>query len=231
MATKLIRISPSIMAADYKNDEALKQALEDIEKAGASMVHLDVMDGKFVKNTTFDHTFVEKIKDMTSLMLDVHLMVEDPDAEVDSYANAGADIITIHPEACKNPLETIKKIKNKNVVAGLAISPNVKVLKVKDLITSGLVDVVTVMGVKPGACGQTFIPGSAEKVAEVRELSRKVYIEIDGGVTVKNAALLRRVGANIIVSGSTIFGSKNMKKTIKILKGKGFLNNLKQRFK
>lgn len=231
MATKLIRVAPSIIATDYKNDEVLKQALADIEKSGATMVHLDVMDGKYVKNTTFDHTFVDKIKDMTHLLLDVHLMVEDPDSVINDYVEAGADIISVHSDACKNPLETLKFIKSKNIVAGLAISPNVSVLKVADLINSGYVDVVTIMGVKPGACGQTFIPGSAEKVAEVRDLNRKVFIEIDGGVTIKNAALLRKVGANIIVSGSTIFGSKNMKKIIKLLKGKGLINNLKKYFK
>jgi len=231
MATRLIRISPSIMAMDYNDEACLKQALADIEKAGASMVHLDIMDGKFVKNKTFDHTLVDKIKDMTSLILDVHLMVENPDEVIDNYVKAGADIITVHAEACKDVLKTLKYIKSQNVIAGLAINPNTPVLKVKDIVESGLVDIVTVMGVEPGACGQHFIPGSAEKVAEVRELSRKIYIEIDGGVTIKNAALLRKMGVNIIVSGSTIFSSKNMKKTIKLLKGKGFINNIKKYFK
>lgn len=229
MVTKLIRVSPSIIATNYKDEETLKKALIDIEKAGATMVHLDVMDGKFVKNKTFDHTFVDKIKDMTSLILDVHLMVENPDDVIDDYIRAGADIITIHAEACKNPLETLKYIKNKNAIAGLAINPKTPVLKVKDIILSGYVDIVTVMGVDPGACGQAFIPGSAEKVAEVRELSRRVYIEIDGGVNLKNASILRKMGANIIVSGSCIFGSKNMKKTIKLLKGR--VLNVKKYFK
>ena len=111
MVSKLIRISPSILAIDYNDKEILKQALIDIEKAGASMVHLDVMDGKFVKNKTFDHKLVDTIKDMTNLILDVHLMVENPDEVIDNYAKAGADILTIHAEACKNPLETLKKIK------------------------------------------------------------------------------------------------------------------------
>ena len=231
MAVRLIRISPSIMATDYNNDEVLKQALIDIEKAGASMVHLDIMDGKYVKNKTFDHKLLDKIKDMTSLILDVHLMVENADKVIDDYVNAGADIITIHPDTCKDPIETLKYIKNKNVLSGLAINPEVPILKVKDLILSGYVDIVTIMGVKPGACGQSFIPGSAEKVAEVRELSRKVYIEIDGGVNIKNASILRKMGVNIIVSGSTIFSSKNMKKTINQLKGKGLINNIKKYFK
>lgn len=224
MAVKLVRVSPSILAIDYNNDECLKLALDDIEKAGASMVHIDVMDGKFVKNTTFDHTFVDKIKDMTSLLLDVHLMVEKPMDVIEDYAKAGADIITIHSEAKGDTIEMLKKIKSLNVITGLAINPKTPVMKVKDIILSGLVDIVVVMGVQPGASGQHFIPGSAEKVAEVRELSKKVYIEIDGGVTVKNSSILRKMGANILVSGATVFNSKNMKKTIKLLKGKSLFS-------
>ena len=230
MANKLIRVSPSILAIDYNNDEILQKALIDIEKAGANMVHLDVMDGKFVKNKTFDYKLVDKIKDMTSLLLDVHLMIEDADAVIDKYADAGADIITVHFEACKNIEETLKKIKSKNVVAGVAINPKTPALKLKDLLDTGLVDVVTVMSVQPGACGQKFIPGSAEKVAEIRELNKKVFIEIDGGVNTKNASILRKLGANIIVSGSTIFSSKNIKRTIKQLKGKGLANRLRDYF-
>ncbi|MBR2391645.1 MAG: ribulose-phosphate 3-epimerase [Clostridia bacterium] len=230
MANKLIRVSPSILAIDYNNDEILQKALTDIEKAGANMVHLDVMDGKFVKNKTFDHNLVDKIKDMTSLLLDVHLMIENADAVIDKYADAGADIITVHFEACKNIEETLKKIKAKNVVSGVAINPKTPALKLKDLLDTGLVDVVTVMSVQPGACGQKFIPGSAEKVAEIRELNKKVFIEIDGGVNTKNAPILRKLGANIIVSGSTIFSSKNIKKTIKQLKGKGLANRLRDYF-
>ena len=230
MTSKLIKISPSILAIDYNNEEVLDKALADIEKAKANYVHLDVMDGKFVKNKTFDHKLVDKIRDKTSMLLDVHLMVENPDAVIDDYAEAGADIITVHYEACKDVRATLKKISDKNIVAGLAISPKTAVLKIKDYLDEGLVDIVTVMGVKPGACGQTFIPGSAEKVAEIRELNKKVYIEIDGGVTLKNASLLRKMGVNIIVSGSTIFNSKNMKKTIKQLKGRGFFNKLVNKF-
>ena len=231
MAAKLIRVSPSILAIDYNNDEVLKKELAEIELAGANMVHIDVMDGKFVKNTTFDHKFVDKIKDMTTLILDVHLMVENPDAVIEDYAKAGADILTVHFEACKDPIKTLKKIKDNNMVAGLAINPKTPVLKVKDVINSEYLDVVTVMSVNPGACGQKFIPGSAEKVAEIRELNRKVFIEIDGGVNVKNSSILRKLGVNIIVSGSTIFASINMKKTIDQLKGKGIINNIKKFFK
>ena len=226
MAHNIIKISPSIIATDYTNDEVLFKALEDIEKAGANFVHLDVMDGVYVKNKTFDHTFIDKIKDKTQLLLDVHLMVENPDKLIDKYADAGADIISVHMDACKDVIQTLKHIKEKNVLTGIALNPKTPVIKIKDILETGLVDIVLVMGVKPGACGQAFIPGSAEKVAEIRQMDKKVYIEIDGGVNLKNAPILRQLGVNIIVSGSTIFNSKNMKKTIKQLKGKGILNKL-----
>ena len=230
MAHNIIKISPSIIATDYTNDEVLFKALDDIEKAGANFVHLDVMDGVYVKNKTFDHTFIDKIKDKTQLLLDVHLMVENPDKLIDKYADAGADIISVHMDACKDVIQTLKHIKEKNVLTGIALNPKTPVIKIKDILETGLVDIVLVMGVKPGACGQAFIPGSAEKVAEIRQMDKKVYIEIDGGVNLKNAPILRQLGVNIIVSGSTIFNSKNMKKTIKQLKGKGLINNLRKHF-
>lgn len=223
---RLIRVSPSILCLDYNNDIVLKLALEKIERSGANMVHLDIMDGKFVENKTFDHKLVDKIKDLTNLMLDVHLMVENPYSVIDDYAKAGADIITVHYEACKNLEETIKLIKSKNVLAGVAINPKTPALKLKDILKTGLVDIVTVMSVKPGASGQTIIPGSAEKVAELREMDKKIYIEIDGGVTLKNVSILRKMGANIIVSSKAIFEAKDMKKAIKTLKGGGFVNRI-----
>lgn len=226
MMPRLVRISPSILCLDYNNDIVLKLALEKIENSGANMVHLDVMDGKFVENKSFDHKLVDKIKDMTNLMLDVHLMIENPAKKIDDYAKAGADIITVHYEACDNLEETIKLIKSKNILAGVAISPKTPALKLKDILDTGLVDIVTVMGVKPGASGQTIIPGSAEKIAEIRDMNKRVYIQIDGGVTLKNSSLLRRMGANIIVSSKAIFEAKNMKKAIKTLRGGDFINKI-----
>ena len=226
MKPRLIRVSPSILCIDYNNDIVLKLALDKIEQSGANMVHLDVMDGKFVENKTFNYKLVDKIKDMTSLLLDVHLMVENPIDQIDNYAKAGADLITVHYEACDDLVATLKAIKSKNVLAGVAINPKTPALKLKDILATGLVDVVNVMGVKPGASGQTIIPGSAEKIAEIREMDKKVYIEIDGGVTLKNVSILRRMGADIIVSSKAIFEAKNMKKAIKTLKGGGFINRI-----
>ena len=227
MIPRLVRISPSILCLDYNNDLVLKLALEKIEKCGANMVHLDVMDGKFVPNKSFDHKLVDKIQDMTNLMLDVHLMIENPIKKINDYAQAGADIITVHYEACGDTLEeTLKLIKSKNILAGVAISPKTPALKLKDILDTGLVDIVTVMGVNPGASGQTIIPGSAEKVAEIRDMNKHVYIQIDGGVTLKNASILRRMGANIIVSSKAIFEAKNIKKAIRALKGNDFINKI-----
>ncbi|MBQ8424928.1 MAG: ribulose-phosphate 3-epimerase [Clostridia bacterium] len=227
---RLIRVAPSINAIDFNNEEILLKALKDIEKAGANFVHIDVMDGKFVKSKTFDYTFVDKIRDKTHLLFDVHLMVKDPDNDIDKYIKAGADIVTVHYEACKDVVSVLKKIKSRNVLAGIAISPNTPVLKIKDIIESKLVDVITVMSVEPGASGQKFIPKMAEKISEIRELNKRVFIEIDGGVNLSNASMLRKLGVNILVSGSCIFKSTDMKKTINALKGKGFFNQVKDFF-
>jgi len=224
------RVSASILCIDYENKEVLINAVEDIEKAGVNFIHFDVMDGKFVERKTFDHNLVNFVKEHTSLMLDVHLMVENPESVIDDYIKLGVDIITIHFEATKDAKAILQKIKDKNILAGIAISPKTPAYKIKDLVNSGLVDVVVVMGVEPGNYGQAFIPGSAEKVAEIRDFNRNVYIEIDGGVNVKNAKLLRKMGANILVSSSTLFNSKNMKKTVRALKGNDYASQIARFF-
>ena len=229
---KIIRVSGSFLSLDWKNDYVVRKAVEDLERNGANFVHFDVMDGKFVDNKTYDHTLVKYVQENTNLMLDVHLMVNNPEKVVKDYISAGADILTIHYESTtpEKIEETLKFIKSKAVLAGIAINPETPAYKIRDLIKKDLVDVVLVMGVNPGAGGQDFIPGSAEKVAEVREMSKSVYIAIDGGVNAKNSRILRKLGANILVSGSYLFKAKNMKRAILGLKGKDYASRIRSFF-
>jgi len=229
---KIMRVAGSFLMLDYNNKDLLLENIKKLEKSGAQFVHYDVMDGQFVKNKTFDHNLVKFVNDNTNLMADVHLMVKNPDKVIDDYINAGADILTVHYEAL--PIDKLEKtlsyIKSKTVLAGVAINPETPVYKLKDLIKKELVDVVCVMGVKPGAGGQTFIPGSAEKVAEVNEMSKSVYIEVDGGVNAKYAKILRKLGADILVSGSFLFNAKDIKKAVRSLKGRDYGTRIREYF-
>lgn len=224
------RVSASFLCVDYENKDILLQAVKDAEKAGCNFIHFDVMDGVFVPRKTFDDKLVNFVKENTSLMLDVHLMVANPEKVIDKYIDLGVDIISFHYEAVKDAETLLKKVKAKNILAGIAISPKTPAYKIRELVRSGLVDVVLVMGVEPGAAGQAFIPGSAEKVAEIHEYNRNVYVEIDGGVNVKNASILRKMGANILVSSSAIYNAKNMKKAVSQIKGNDYASRLARFF-
>ncbi len=225
------RVSASFLCIDYENKETLLKAVKDVEKAGANFIHFDVMDGKFVPRKTFDEKLVNFVKENTSLMLDVHLMVENPEEVVDKYIESEVDIISFHYEATKDAKKLLKRIKDKNILAGIAINPRTPAYKIREIVKEGLADVVLVMGVEPGASGQSFIPGSAEKVAEIHDYNHNVYIEIDGGVNTKNAKLLRKCGATILVSASTLFNSKNMHKTVQSLKGNDYASQFRKFFK
>lgn len=230
---KIMRVSGSFLTLDYNNKDTLLEGISRLEKSGAQFVHFDVMDGKFVERKTYDYELVKFVQENTNLMLDVHLMIENPDKVVDKYIEAGADILTIHYETL--PIEKLEKtlafIKSKTVLAGIAINPETPAYKVKELIRKDLVDVVCVMSVKPGAGGQEFMPIALEKVAEINDMSNSVYIEIDGGINTKNAKILRKLGADILVSGSFLFNSKNMKKTVKALKGNNYASRIREYFK
>ena len=215
----MVKISPSIIAIDYNDKSVLLDNLKKIESSRASLLHLDVMDGKFVENVTFDEKLVEFIKDNTTLLLDVHLMVKNPENHIQKYIDAGADIISFHIESTEKPKEVIKQIKENNVICGVAINPETPLSEIKELIDTGAVDLVLLMSVNPGKYGQPFLPESFQKLAELKEMSKDIEIEVDGGVNLKNAKVLRKLGADILVSGSTIFTSKNMRKTIQQLKG------------
>lgn len=224
------RVSASFLCINYEDKNILLQAVKDAEKAGVNFIHFDIMDGKFVPRKTFDEKLVNFVKVNTSLMLDVHLMVENPEDVVDRYIDCGADIISFHYEASKDAKKLLKRIKDKNILAGIAISPKTPAYKIREIVKEGLADVVLVMGVEPGASGQSFIPGSAEKVAEIHDFNHNVYIAIDGGVNVKNARLLRRCGADILISASTIFNAKNMHKTVQCLKGNDYASQFRKLF-
>ncbi len=217
--SSLIKVAPSIIAIDYKNEDVLNQNIKMLEESDAEMIHIDVMDGKFVPNYTFDHNFVSNIRKKTNLLLDCHLMIESPELFVKQFAEAGADIITIHFEACKNLEKILQDIRALNCLAGVAINPETDPKKISEIVKSGLVDVVLVMSVNPGKCGQKYIEGSDEKVRFLKSLNENIKVEVDGGINAETSVPLKNAGADILVSGSFIFNAKSPKNAIKLLRG------------
>jgi len=216
---KSIKISPSILSADFAK---LGDEIKNLEKAGADLIHIDVMDGHFVPNITIGPDVIHKLRKSTSLPFDVHLMISPVDEFIKNFAEAGADIITIHPEATKNLENSIKKIKSYDKKAGVSLNPETSVDKVLPVIN--LIDLVLIMSVNPGFGGQKFINHTLEKVKILRkEIDLKklaLEIEIDGGINFENANLAKKAGVNILVSGTTIFKENggNLKKNIQLLK-------------
>ena len=214
-----IKISPSILSADFSK---LGNEIQDLEKAGADFIHIDVMDGHFVPNITIGPEVISKLRKYTSLPFDVHLMISSVDNFIKSFANAGADIITIHPEATKDLVGSIEKIKSYNKKVGVSLSPQTSVDKILSVLE--LVDLALVMSVNPGFSGQKFIKGVLEKVKILRkEIDSKkleTVIEIDGGINFENAKLAKNAGVDILVSGTTIFKENggNLKKNIQLLR-------------
>ena len=214
-----IKVSPSILSANFADMGA---EVKSLETNGADMVHCDVMDGVFVNNISFGIKMVEDIRKYTKLPLDCHLMIVHPEKYVERFAKAGADIITVHWEACQDNLkEVLLQIKATGVKCGAVINPDTPVSAIEKIIP--LCDMVLVMSVFPGFGGQKFIRESLDKLREIRaiinKLGKDIDLEIDGGVTLDNAQEIIEAGANVIVAGSAVFNAPDRAKAISVIRG------------
>ncbi len=210
-------IAPSLLASNFLN---LESECKMLNESVADWYHLDVMDGRFVPNISFGSMLVEFFRRSTTKICDVHLMIEEPEKYAESFKKAGADILTVHIEACKHLHRNIQQIKSLGMQAGVALNPHTPVESLKDILAD--IDLVCLMSVNPGFGGQSFIPHTLHKIKQLREMideqSLKVKIEIDGGVTLENAKTIINAGADVLVAGNTVFKSADPKATIAALK-------------
>jgi ribulose-phosphate 3-epimerase len=213
----MVKIAPSILSADFSR---LGDEVKAVEEAGADWIHVDVMDGKFVPNITVGPLVVESLRKVTKLPLDVHLMIENADQYIEDFANAGADIISVHAEACPHLHRTIQSIKENGAKAGVVLNPATTLFALDEIIEQ--VDMVLLMSVNPGFGGQTFIGSVLSKIELLRntldESGVELDVEVDGGVKPDNAATIKKAGANVLVAGSAIFGNDDYKKAIEGLR-------------
>ncbi len=207
-------LAPSLLSADFTD---LRGQISLVEQAGAGFIHCDVMDGKFVPNITFGSLIVEAARKVTELPLDVHLMIEDPQHHLEDFVKAGADYITVHQEEVVHLDRVIHRIKELGAKAGVAINPSSPVECLREVLE--IVDMVLVMSVNPGFGGQRFIPNSLKKIKKLAEIRRmngyEFLIEVDGGVNLQNAAEISSAGCDILVAGSAVYNSGNVKYTVK----------------
>jgi ribulose-phosphate 3-epimerase len=211
------QIAPSILSADFSR---LGEEIKAVEKAGADLIHVDVMDGHYVPNITIGPGVVSSLRKTTSLPFDVHLMIEDPDRYIDAFVEAGSNIITVHAEAVIHLHRTVQTIKEKGVKAGVSLNPSTPLACVEEILPD--IDLLLIMTVNPGFGGQKFISGMLPKIRKARELAQtrglKLTIEVDGGVTAENIGILAEAGADIFVAGAAIFGSPSYSDTINRMK-------------
>ena len=215
---KKVQIAPSILSANFAK---MGEEIRSLQQSGADIVHCDVMDGVFVNNITFGIKMIEDIRKETTLPLDCHLMIVNPEKYVERFAKAGADYITVHYEACKDNLKAVLElIKSTGVKCGTVINPDTPVEKIKEVLP--LCDMVLVMSVFPGFGGQGFIPECLDKVRALRALidesGKEILLEIDGGVNAKNVEEIKAAGADVIVAGSAVFNAENRAEMIAKLK-------------
>ncbi len=215
MKTRPLLISPSILAADFAR---LGEEVRAIDAAGADYIHIDVMDGHFVPNISFGTPIMESIRDVTKKPFDVHLMIAPVDPYLESFAKAGADIITVHAEAGPHLDRTLQAIRAMGKKAGVSLNPATPASVLKHVMDR--LDLILVMSVNPGFGGQSFIPAMLEKISEIRDMvgGRNIDIEVDGGVTRHNAGDIVRAGANVLVAGSAIFKTKDYAAEIKAIR-------------
>lgn len=209
------KIAPSILSADLAN---LASEVKEVAEGGADWIHVDVMDGHFVPNITIGVPVVECLKEVSPLPLDVHLMIERPEEFIEPFARGGADVLTVHVEVCHHLHRVIAQIKARGIKAGVAINPATPLGSLEEILDE--VDLVLVMSVNPGFGGQEFIPGSLQKIRRLKDWLKQrgleaVEIEVDGGIKIENAAEVAKAGADILVSGSGIFGLKDRKEALR----------------
>ncbi len=212
------KISPSLLSADFSN---LEKDIRMLEKGGADMLHIDVMDGHFVPNITIGPVVVEAIKEVAAIPLDVHLMISDPDYYTQAFIDAGADYLTVHAEATPHVHRVVQKIKSAGIKAGVSLNPHTPISVLENILDD--IDLVLIMSVNPGFGGQSFIPHSLNKIKKLKEMLEEkgashIEIEVDGGIKLDNIKNISDAGCDIFVSGSGIFNAENPKDMIRKMK-------------